>query len=54
MLKDIANNLKNLKSQLTLEINSIYSNDINEECVMHVKRDNIRTMINDKADEAIK
>ena len=40
--------------QLTWAINSIYSNDINEECLMHLKSYNIRIKINHKVDEVIK
>ena len=42
------NNLKKLwKIQLEIVINFISSKDINEECVMHSKCDNIEIMIKD-------
>ena len=43
-----------LKTQLTVAINFISSKDINEECVIHSKSDNIEAMAYDKADEVIK
>ena len=46
-LKDIINN------QLTIVINFISSKDIDKECLMHSKSDNIETMIYDKVDEVI-
>ena len=56
-LKGILNNLKKSdiqKIQLTLAIQFISSKDINKECVMHSKSDNIEITIDDKADEVIK
>ena len=46
-MKDIINN------QLTIVINFISSKDIDKECLMHSKSDNIETMIYDKVDEVI-
>ena len=40
--------------QLKIAINFISSKDIDEERVMHSKRDNIEIMSHDKADEVIK
>ena len=34
-------------------MNSMSSKDIDEECVIHSKNDNIEIMINDRADEVI-
>ena len=43
-----------MKIQLTIRIIFISSKDDNDkECVMHLKSDNIETMINDDADEVI-
>ena len=43
-----------MKIQLTIRIIFISSKDNNDkECVMHLKSDNIETMINDDADEVI-
>ena len=56
-LKDIVNNLKKSlmeKIQLTITNNFISSIDNDEECVMHLKSDNIEIMINDEADKVIK
>ena len=56
-LKDIINNFKKSgtwKIQLTIAKNFISSIDNDEELVMHSEKDNIETMINDEADEAIK
>ena len=56
-LKDIVNNLKESlmeKIQLTITNNFISSIDNDEECVMHLKSDNIEIMINDEADKVIK
>ena len=55
-LKYIRNNLKKsdtLKIQLTIATDFISSEDNDEERVMHSKSDNIKIMINDKADEVI-
>ena len=55
-LKDIINNLKKSdtwKIELSIAVNCIYSKDNDEECVMHLKSDNIEIMINDKPEEAI-
>ena len=52
-LKDINNDLKKSGTwnmQLTRAIYFMYSKNNNEECVMHLKSDNIDIMINDKAD----
>ena len=53
-LKDIKSNLKKSdihKVQLTIAINFVFSKDNDEEHVIHLKRTNIKIMINDKADE---
>ena len=43
-----------MKIQLTIRIIFVSSKDDNDkECVMHLKSDNIETMINDDADEVI-
>ena len=43
-----------MKIQLTIRVIFISSKDDNDkECVMHLKSDNIETMINDDADEVI-
>ena len=55
--KDIINNLKKYdtwKFQWTISNYSISFTDNDEENVMHLKSDNIETMINDEADEVIK
>ena len=55
-LKYIRNNLKKSdtwKIQLTIATDFISSEDNDEERVMHSKSDNIKIMINDKADEVI-
>ena len=53
-LKDIINNLKKSdKRQSIIENDFISSIDNDEERVMHLKDSNIKTMINDKADEVI-
>ena len=36
-----------------MTINFIFSNDTDEECVMHSKSDNIEIMIDDKVDEVV-
>ena len=41
------------KTQLTIAINSISSEDNGKKRVMHLKTDDIEIMINDKADEVI-
>ena len=54
--KYIINNIKKsdtCKSQLTIAISSISSINSDEEREMHSKSDNIKIMINDKADEVI-
>ena len=56
-MKDITNNLKKSdiwKIQLTVTINFMFSKDTDEESLMHSKNDNIKFMINDKVNEAIK
>ena len=55
-LKDIINDLKKSdtwKIQLATEINLTSSKDNDEERVIHSESDNIKIMINDKADEVI-
>ena len=42
-----------MEIQLTIVINFISSKNNNEERLMYSKRDNIKIMINDKADEVI-
>ena len=46
--------LKKQKIQLTIAINFIFSKDNDEEHVRHSKSDNIKIMINNKANEVIK
>ena len=41
------------KIQLTRALNVISSKDIDEECVMHSKSDNIEIVIYDKADRVM-
>ena len=43
-----------MKIQLTLATNFISSIENDGKCVVHLKSDNIKIMINDKADEVIK
>ena len=53
-LKDIINDPKKFDAwniQLTIVINSMASEGKEEECVMHLKRDNKEIMINNKVDE---
>ena len=55
-LKDI-NNLKksdSWKIQLNVAINFLSSKDIDEECIMHLKTDNIKIITYDKANEVFK
>ena len=52
--KDIINDLQEpdtSKVQLTIATNFVSSKHIDEECVMHLKSDNIEVMVCDKADE---
>ena len=56
-MKDIINILKisaTWKIQLRAAVNFNSSKDIDEECLMHSKSDNLEVVIYDKADEAIK
>ena len=46
--------LNKQKIQLTIAINFIFSKDNDEEHVRHSKSDNIKIMINNKANEVIK
>ena len=56
-LKDVINNLKKIwyieNSMLTLAINFMSFKDTDKERLKHSKSDNIKIMINDKADEVI-
>ena len=54
--KDTGKDLKKSytwKIQLTIVINFISSNDNDEKRKIHLKKDNIQIMINDKADEIL-
>ena len=53
-MQDIKVNLKKpdtWKIQLAIVINFMSSKDIDEECLIHSKSDNIEIMTNDKAEE---
>ena len=56
-LKDITNNFQKsntCKIQLTIEVKFISPKEIDAECIMHSKSDNIEFMRHDKTDEFIK
>ena len=42
------------KIQLTIAINFVSSKNIDEECVMHLKSDNIEVAVRDKTDDVFK